>query len=173
MLHLRAATLDDADFLYHCRIDPLTMRMMRDPSPIIPGQHVEWLEAVLCDPARRLYVADRLVQHVEHLDFVGIDHRDNLKTEMRFPVATGRLDYDMPHQHSTPIIECSWTVAPEHRGRGYASALVWLLIQEAKKEWPGVLLVANIKPENTASIRAALKVGFEIRAEGELRLERK
>jgi len=62
------------------------------------------------------------------------------------PVATLRLDGD----------EVSYTVSPERRGQGVASALL-----ELARTRFGVLR-AGIKPENEASIRAAEKAGHTV-----------
>ncbi len=62
------------------------------------------------------------------------------------PVGTIRIDGD----------EVSYTVAPEHRGKGYATTmLIWA------RERFGVLR-AEIKLENIASIRAAAKAGHVV-----------
>jgi GNAT superfamily N-acetyltransferase len=62
------------------------------------------------------------------------------------PVATVRLDGD----------EVSYTVAPEHRGKGIASELLSVV---AKRFGPKR---AEIKPSNVASIQAAQKSGHRV-----------
>jgi RimJ/RimL family protein N-acetyltransferase len=62
-------------------------------------------------------------------------------------VATFRVDDDG---------ELSYTVAPEHRGRGIASALLVLVAERFGS------LRAEIKHDNLASIRAAEKAGHHV-----------
>lgn len=62
------------------------------------------------------------------------------------PVGTFRIDAD----------EISYTVAPEHRGRGAAKAMLQIAFARFGK------LRAEIKPENVASIKAALAAGHEV-----------
>jgi RimJ/RimL family protein N-acetyltransferase len=52
--------------------------------------------------------------------------------------------------------DLSYTVAPEHRGRGHATAMLTLV---RKRFGP---LRAEIKPENLASIRAASRAGHAV-----------
>lgn len=62
------------------------------------------------------------------------------------PVATFRLDDDV----------VSYTIAPEHRGQGIASALLALVAERFGPKR------AEIKPDNLASIRAAEKSGHTV-----------
>jgi GNAT superfamily N-acetyltransferase len=62
------------------------------------------------------------------------------------PVATVRLDEN----------EVSYTVAPEHRGKGVASALLLLVAQRFGPKR------AEVKRGNVASIRAAQKAGHKV-----------
>jgi len=62
------------------------------------------------------------------------------------PVGTIRIDGD----------EISYTVAPEHRGRGYATEMLrWAHAQFGS-------LRAEIKPENVASVKAAERAGHKV-----------
>jgi len=62
------------------------------------------------------------------------------------PVGTFRVDAD----------EISYTVAPEHRGKGVAKAMLQVAFARFGK------LRAEIKPENVASIKAALAAGHQV-----------
>jgi RimJ/RimL family protein N-acetyltransferase len=50
----------------------------------------------------------------------------------------------------------SWTIAPEHRGKGLGSLMLKSFIESQRGR-----LKAEIKPENVASIRMAQKAGME------------
>jgi len=95
-LSLRRAKLSDAGLLLEWRNDPLTRRMSRNREAIDPAAHTSWLEALLRDPARQLYVAE----------LGGI------------PVGTVRADLDQG------VWELSWTVAPSHRARGIGARML-------------------------------------------------
>jgi RimJ/RimL family protein N-acetyltransferase len=82
-------------------------------------------------------------------------------------VGTGRLD-----NHGDEV-EVSWTVAPSCRGRGYGRQFIVELLAYAETVWPGVLCIAQIKPENTNSLRAAFAAGFHLTGNSLLRLEAK
>ncbi len=62
------------------------------------------------------------------------------------PIGTCRIDGD----------EVSYTIAPEHRRRGYATALLVLVREQFGS------LRAEIKPENAASIKAATAAGHTV-----------
>jgi RimJ/RimL family protein N-acetyltransferase len=66
------------------------------------------------------------------------------------PVGTVRAD------HREDACELGWTVAPEHRGKGYARRMIALAIETLEASD----LVAEIKPNNPASIRIARSLGF-------------
>jgi RimJ/RimL family protein N-acetyltransferase len=52
--------------------------------------------------------------------------------------------------------EVSYTVAPEHRGKGYATQMLeWVRCQFG-------VMTAHVKPENHASIRAAERAGHRV-----------
>lgn len=61
-------------------------------------------------------------------------------------VGTVRIDDD----------EISYTVSPDHRGRGLATAMLMLAYEAFGQK------IAKIKPENRASIRAAEKAGHQV-----------
>ena len=60
------------------------------------------------------------------------------------------------HDYRQDDCELSWTVAPEHRGRGVGTAIVAAAVAAARAR----LLIAVIKPDNAASARIAERIGF-------------
>ena len=140
-MDLVAATPTDADFLLRLRNDPLTRAMSLASEEVASDAHAAWLAAMLADPRRQLFVA-----------------REGE------PVGSGRIDMNGEGA------ELSWTIGPEHRGRGYGLALVRALIAAAP---PGPL-TARIKSANTASLAIAARCGFvEVAAEGGLQVWRR
>ncbi len=59
--------------------------------------------------------------------------------------------------------ELSWTVAPEHRGKGHGKEMVRLVAEAANCP-----LMAEIKSSNLASLRIVGELGFEKVADGEM-----
>jgi hypothetical protein len=91
--------------------------------------HVAWLENALRDPSRRLYVAEA------------------------GGVAVGTVRADLGQAGWL----LSWTVAPEHRGRGHGKVFVAM----AAELLTGPLL-AEIKRANAASVAIAEAAGLSL-----------
>lgn len=130
-MRLRPATADDAADLFRWRNDPLTRRQSLASDAIGWDSHVAWLAGVLGDPQRVLLIAE----------------------VNGTAVGSVRCDADGAGKGVL-----SWQVAPERRGRGYASAMLKVAVMHERLA--GLELWAQIKPDNTASRRAALAAGF-------------
>lgn len=132
MITLRRATMDDAITLYAWRNDSTTRAMFRNSGEVSWREHRAWLRDVFEDLNRILWVAER----------------DSIL------VGTARLD------RNGDEVEVSVTVAPEARGDGVGTEII-RQATAAGLHMPGVnCVVARIKIENTASIRAFAKVGY-------------
>lgn len=129
---LRAATSDDAEALLAWRNDPLTRRMSRSEDEVAVETHRTWLRSLLSDPRRHLFVAS-------------CDGAD-----------VGQVRLDAPTRGAA---EVSLTVAPAHRGRGLAAAMLRAIEQQAR-DLGLARLVASIRPENEASLRAFKAAGW-------------
>lgn len=57
-------------------------------------------------------------------------------------------------------VELGYSIAPQHRRRGRASAVVRLLLDRARSEPLVERVIARIQPGNTASIGVVTKAGF-------------
>lgn len=118
---LRPATLSDAIMLYEWRNDPLTRIQSLNSEPVDLPQHLVWIETVIKNPKQRLYVAE--------VDTI--------------PIGTCRADFDGSQ------FRLSWTVAPNHRGKGFGLEMVRRLCQLHTP------YIAEVKKENQASIKIA------------------
>lgn len=96
--------------------------------PVPWPEHIMWFGKSLTMPERKIYIAE---------------HRET-------PVGTVRFDY------LNDSAELSWTIAPEHRGKGYGVAM----LRAAIAKEPNLDLYAIIKMDNGASLRVAQAVGF-------------
>ena len=101
-IHLRAVNINDAEILLDWRNDAITRQYSHSSDVVSAEQHYRWLQSVMNDPARTLYIAEKN----------GI------------PVGTARADLiDGVH-----IL--SWTVAPQARDHGLAKQVVKQLLDK-------------------------------------------
>lgn len=132
----RPATMDDAQLLYDWRNHPSTRAMMFDSEPFTFEQHMEWLGRALGDTKVFLWVAE-------------------LDGE---PVGTVRLD-----RVAHAVVEVSITTAPDKRGLGYGTRVLQHLLsgigQNVLMQYVKAV-VALIKPDNAASLKAFANAGF-------------
>lgn len=130
----RPATTGDAPVLLAWRNDPLTRAMSATTHEIAPAEHAAWLDRVLSDPGRELLVAQR----------GGV------------ALASVRFDRD------NAAAEISVVVAPEHRGAGVGTRI----LREATELQLAARtqlerIVARVRPDNPASLRAFARAGYE------------
>ena len=130
-LSLRRATLDDAALLLKWRNDPATRANSRNKGEVSANEHATWLASTLANEHRRLLVAE---------------HKGR-------PVGQVRLD-----KHGSTA-EVSITVAPESRGGGLSSLLL-RAAESSGLELGVTTLLAEIHPDNQASIRAFKLAGY-------------
>lgn len=131
MLILRRATINDASLLFGWRNDIVTRTNFINQDPVPWEVHVDWLARTLANP-------DRLL-------FVGADGQ---------PVGTSRLDI------CTTLAELSYTIAPEHRRKGYGHALVRETVKHS-----AIPIKATVKRQNTASCRILEAADFSTTGE--------
>lgn len=147
-LRLRAVGRTDVARLLEWRNDPDTRRWSRSSDPIAADEHDAWFERVLDDRSTRLWVAESEGE----------------------PVAQVRVG-----PRSDGAAEVHVTVAPGARGRGVGAAAIMQAAGRALAE-PGLeLLLAHVKPEHSASLRAFARAGFIAGGQddaGLIRLER-
>lgn len=124
---LRAATPADARVLYEWRNDPSTRQGMHSTAQFDYASHCAWLTRSLNIETRRIYIAE-------------VDGT---------PVGTVRTDL------VGGMTEFSWTISPEHRGRGFGKQMVALAV--ALVEGP---IHVEVKSGNVASARIAEEVGL-------------
>lgn len=126
-MNLRKASMGDAQILFDWRNDPVTRAASHQGAPLVYEEHVEWLNRTLANNRRRLYVVE--------LD----------------GAAVGTLRADLGD-----VTELSWTVAPQHRGRGLGTRIVQAALAMHSPAR------AEIKAGNVASIRIAERAGMRL-----------
>lgn len=132
-LELRPARMDDAGLLLAWRNDPDTIRNSFSGVAVAPSDHRNWLTQRLRDPASRIYVA----------------------TMDGAPMGMARLDV-----RDVGVAGVSVAVDPAMRGRRLGTALLSTLVGAMAEDQQVTTLVAHVKPENTASVRAFSAAGF-------------
>jgi RimJ/RimL family protein N-acetyltransferase len=132
---IRTVTMDDAELLLAWRNDDETRRLSRRVDQIAPDRHRAWLTAALEDP-------DRL------LALFLIDDE---------PVASVRYD------RRPPEAEVSIVVAPDRRGRGFATLALRAGETSMRQAWPHVeALVSIVHVANAPSRRLFERDGFQL-----------
>jgi RimJ/RimL family protein N-acetyltransferase len=148
---LRRAGWRDLSRLYRWRNDAETRAMMRGTAPIGRLEHLAWWLR-LCQRSRQSPVAAR--------QFVAED-------EVGAPIGAGRLDI------VGVVADFDLLVAPDARGRGYGTALIGALVEEAAALGCR-RCTAVVRVENLGSRRAFLRNRFTLigSADGYFVLER-
>jgi len=95
---LRAVSIEDAEQLLLWRNDETTRLASHQTQVLSLSEHQSWLAKSLCNPQRKLYIAQYLGQDI----------------------GTVRADYLIERQAWL----LSWTLAPEKRGQGLAKHMV-------------------------------------------------
>jgi RimJ/RimL family protein N-acetyltransferase len=129
---LRLAGLSDGDMIRAWRNDPDAIRFSQTRSGVTAEEHAEWLSRSLADRAVRLWIAE-------------VDGE---------PVGQTRIDI---------VNSCgtvSIAVAPAHRGRGHAAAILRALQSELRSRGPVEDLRAFVHRDNESSMRAFMSAGF-------------
>ena len=143
-LDLRPAEPCDARDVWTWRNDAAARSASRQTDPVLWPTHEAWFSRALADATRTL--------------LIGVDRETCEK------VGLVRFDLLESGQRLVGV-----NVAPERRGRGYGA----LLLAKALERQSGAL-VAEVRPENRASVRLFEKLGFRRQSEvdGFLVLER-
>ncbi|WP_410587253.1 GNAT family N-acetyltransferase [Amycolatopsis sp. lyj-23] len=132
-MRAREATEADAELLLGWRNDPRTRQASRSTTVVALDEHLAWLRGVLADPGRLLLV---------------VDHEDE-------PVGTVRFDRRDDHGW-----EVSITVAPGHRGRGLAGAVLAEGERAARDRLGVRVVLAAVHQDNAASARLFDGAGY-------------
>lgn len=132
--------MSDVSLLFAWRNEPSTYQQFLHAALVSWDEHVAWLQGVLVDPDRRLFVAE-----------VG-----------GLPVGAVRLD-----RIDDRCVEISVTVAEKHRGHGYGTAIIREATKWAKESGFGTYIKALVKAGNFASLLSFQKAGYKVRSQTE------
>lgn len=140
-ISLRGVLPEDSALLFRWYNDPETRRNSIDPAEISSEEHSHWFERMLSLHPERIAIAE----------IGGVS------------VGVVRFDWD----EEDDGCEISFTVAPEHRGKGIGFSMV----QHALTDLKDATVLAKVKFSNIASRRIFERLGFTvINSQGELLL---
>lgn len=147
-LALVPAGLWHMGFFLKCRNDPVTRHASEKQEQIPPEVHAKWLERTLGRKDKRLYVCMR-----DDGDLVGTCCVDFCADA---PAHWGKSAC------ARRFFAClSWTIAPEHRNKGYGTEMVKLLVKKMQTEEIEIPAIwAYIRTSNYASIKIAQRAGL-------------
>lgn len=118
MMNLRKATIKDWKLLLDWRNDQQTRENSKNSDTVPVQKHRIWLENVVRDPDRYLYIVE-----------------DGGKA-----VGTVRADFDQ----NTEVYELSWTTAPQARNRSLGKKMVKLLVAKLEKKVLAQIMQGNV-----------------------------
>jgi RimJ/RimL family protein N-acetyltransferase len=140
MIFARAASIRDAQNLFEWRNDEATRAASQSREAVNWADHLCWLEGVLANDGRHLYVCENAEKPPECL---------------------GTCRFDVSGDRSSA--EVSINLNPAFRGRGLAQPLLAAAIGQFRADLGRPIeLTATIRHSNGASIRLFLKNGFRL-----------
>lgn len=134
-VRLRRANASDSEFLFRLRNDEEVRRNSFHTGPVTRDTHEAWLQHVLADENRELFIAENM--------------------ETGEAVGQLRLDYE-----GDPGYEISYSVAPAYRGQHVGTIMIGVLMGMLASAGGDVRVYARVKPDNRASQAIFLHNGF-------------
>ena len=132
-LQFRPANTNDRDLLLEWANDPQVRQSSFGIEAVTNAEHDKWFQSRLNDANTRLWL----------FESGGVN------------CGMTRLER---HGDDATI---SYLLAASFRGKGLAVEMLRIALNEIKKIWPSINVVAWSKPENHASIRSLESVGFQ------------
>jgi RimJ/RimL family protein N-acetyltransferase len=141
-LSIRPAEESDAELLWHWANDASVRARSFNPEPISWESHLGWFRRRLASPETKFY----------------------LLLENNIPV--GQIRYDLDESGESAII--GFSVAGEHRGKGFGVEILRQTVGEAVRELKCREIVGIVIEGNEASSKAFLRAGFTNKGETEI-----
>lgn len=139
-ISVRHAAASDESIWLHWANDPVSRAASFCPDPISPQQHHRWFTARLLDPGSHLLIAH---------------------TADGLPLGSVRFDTISSDPDGTQWL-VSLALEPACRGYGLGTLMLLEAIARLRENWDGRgALLAEVKPDNLASIRLFEKAGFQ------------
>jgi UDP-2,4-diacetamido-2,4,6-trideoxy-beta-L-altropyranose hydrolase len=130
---LRAVRVEDSSRILAWRNDPDAVRFSGNGRAVTAGEHRAWFSQVVAKGSRtRLWIAEELGE----------------------PIGQVRIDVE------GDIGTVSIAVAPDRRGHGAGTAMLRAIVAAAASDPTLRILIALVRPDNAASLRAFAAAGF-------------
>lgn len=135
VLKLRLATIEDCRLLWELANEP-AVRAASFSTELIPWEdHVNWLRRKIAEPGYRHYI-------------IVLKDNDNPIGQVRFDSRGNEAEIHV-------------SIASALRGHGYGSRTILMASMHLFKDSGITRIYANIKPDNSQSVRAFTKAGFK------------
>ena len=132
-LKLRQVTPEDKEMLLAWANDPVVRYQAINQHEITIDEHSKWIYQHLNDPNTRMWI----------LECNGIP--------------AGQIRWDLNGKEA--ILD--YSISDAFRGRGLGEVILKRGIDEVRKIWAGISLIAEVKEKNIASIKAITAAGFK------------
>jgi len=133
---IRAASLEDADFLLEIRNDPEIIALGSSKRAVDPQEHRTWLTNVLKSDSHLVFV----VESPDQSESIGYARLDRDGADMAV-ITTALIKF--------------W------RGRSIGSKVIRMVSEIGFHKWKRLrFIIANVRTENLASARAFMNAGF-------------
>jgi len=139
-LKLRKATMNDAEFVWHCRHDDQAWKFNKNATPISLESHIEWFGDFMKNPDRDMFIAS--------------------SAEEGEPKEFGYIRFDRLHEDPSQV-EISLSLIGAARGQGLGRMLIAESVRKAAHLGVNVL-IAVVHQGNATSRRAFEACGFHV-----------
>jgi RimJ/RimL family protein N-acetyltransferase len=134
-IYLRFAELEDLNDLFKWRNDESTRQASFNTDEISFEEHKKWFEETLADPKRNLFIL--------------CDKKCNKLGQIRF-------------DKKNDVADINVTINPNYRNQGIGSLALFKASHIYIHNFGGKQVIAKVKKDNTASLKAFQKAGFQI-----------
>jgi len=132
-INLRQVTSKDKELLFMWANDPALRNQSINQNEITMDQHSRWLYQRLNDSNTKMWILEK----------------DGI------PV--GQIRWDLKGEEAM----LDYSISAALRGRGLGKEILKKCINELRKIWTGIILMAEVKEKNIASIKAITAAGFK------------
>ena len=132
-LKLRLVTPEDKEMLLAWANDPVVRYQAINQHEITIDEHSKWIYQHLNDPNTRMWI----------LEYNGIP--------------AGQIRWDLNGKEA--ILD--YSISDAFRGKGLGKVILKRGIDEVRKIWAGISLIAEVKEKNISSIKMVTAAGFK------------
>lgn len=135
-MNIRRVVNSDSKRIFDWANDPVTRSASFNTKPILWEEHERWFNAKLLDDSCYFYIGEVC------------------------ETACGTIRFDVETDNEVKNAVISYNIAPDQRKKGYGALIIKEGIKKAAFDIGECVFVAEVKPENEASIRCFESSGF-------------